>query len=229
MDNSKKQMPVTVEFQGATLEGVVWKGRNYVALKPVAEGIGLDWAGQFTKAKEHPTLSAVIEEIPMTAADGKKYRSVCIPDTMLPFWLALVQPNKVKKELREKVIRFQTEAAAVLAKAFLEVRQGRKELSHRFRIMCDVLKENRQELGKDTLDHHYANEARMLNRILTGKWEKLERDLLPAADQKLLTKLEIKNSALMYRYPELKAREAILSRFVAEERARTSPRLEAAQ
>lgn len=41
----KKTQPVTVEFQGATLEGVIHQGKNFVAMEAIAEGLGLAWNG----------------------------------------------------------------------------------------------------------------------------------------------------------------------------------------
>lgn len=43
---------INVTFHGANLCIVNHEGKPYVPMKPIIEGMGLDWASQFTKLKE---------------------------------------------------------------------------------------------------------------------------------------------------------------------------------
>lgn len=85
-----------------------------VAMKPIVEGMGLDWSGQFNKIKGHPLLSKGIEEFSIPSAGGPQMMTA-LPLNRLHFWLATIQPNKVPDiAVRDRVMRFQDEAADVL-------------------------------------------------------------------------------------------------------------------
>ena len=51
---------VPVEFHGATLSASIIDGAPCVAIRPIVEALGLDWASQFTRIKRHPVLSATV-------------------------------------------------------------------------------------------------------------------------------------------------------------------------
>lgn len=98
----------SVEFHGTQLSVINHNGQPYVAMKSIVEGMGLDWAGQFTKFKSNPRFC--IEEISMQMPGDDQQRAVsCMPLRKLPGWLMSIHPNKVKPEIREKVITYQNE------------------------------------------------------------------------------------------------------------------------
>lgn len=89
---------------------VVLVGKDYeplVAMKPIVINMGLDWKSQHAKVTEK--FSSVMVEITTTGGDGKQYTMTCLPLRKLPAWLYSISPNKVKPELRDKIIRYQEE------------------------------------------------------------------------------------------------------------------------
>lgn len=133
MDNSI----IPVPFQGETLVLVNHGGKPYVAMKPLVERMGLDWASQRTKlasmfggscGDNHHNSVAVeaikptVEgqkaylELETTGGDGKRYKMVCLPLRKLPAWLYSINLNKIAPELRDKVQRYQAECDDVLWK-----------------------------------------------------------------------------------------------------------------
>lgn len=119
--DARPNLPITtIGFHGADL--IVRAGDSpsttLVAMKPVVEGMRLDWKSQHAKLKVHPVLGSTVVEITMVAEDGKPRAMTALPLNRLHFWLATIQPNKVKPEIRERVITFQTEAADVLFEHF---------------------------------------------------------------------------------------------------------------
>lgn len=58
-----KKLPVKVEFCGAVLEGVIIEQTAFVAMKPIVEGMGLDWDKQLQRIKEHPVLGPQLKII----------------------------------------------------------------------------------------------------------------------------------------------------------------------
>lgn len=115
--DARPNLPITtIGFHGAEL--IVRAGDSpattLVAMKPVVEGMGLDWKSQHAKLKAHPVLGSTVVEITMVAEDGKPRSMTALPLNRLHFWLATIQPNKVRPDLRDRVITYQTEAADVL-------------------------------------------------------------------------------------------------------------------
>lgn len=110
----------TIRFHGANL--MVQPGESpettLVAMKPVAEGMGVSWQGQHEKLLKHPVLSQGIKEILIPSAGGMQSMTA-LPLNRLHFWMATLHPNKISDPaIREKVIIYQTEAADALFERF---------------------------------------------------------------------------------------------------------------
>lgn len=98
---------ISVPFHGNTLFVVEHDGQPYTPMKPIVEGMGMDWASQFVKVKQR--FASSIVEIAMVAEDGKQREMTCLAMRKLAGWLMTIYPNKVKPEIRESIIRYQNE------------------------------------------------------------------------------------------------------------------------
>ncbi|EHQ9354256.1 phage antirepressor N-terminal domain-containing protein [Salmonella enterica] len=118
---------INVPFHGDTLYLVSYNGEPFTPMKPIVDGMGLDWASQFTKIKNRFKSSVV--EITMVAADGKNRDMSCLALRKLPGWLHTINVGKVRPELREKVSRYQEECDDVLYQYWTngEVKNHRKK------------------------------------------------------------------------------------------------------
>lgn len=96
-----------VPFYEDTVVLVGQGNEPYIAMKPIVVNMGLDWNGQRTKIVER--FGSTVEEISTVAEDGKLRGMTCLPLRKLPAWLYSISPNKVKPELRDKIIRYQEE------------------------------------------------------------------------------------------------------------------------
>ena len=99
-----------VPFHGSNLYLVDHQGEPYVPMKPVVEGMGLDWKTQ------HRKMTAKFKgmvEMTIPSAGGNQTMT-CLPLRKLPAWLYSVQPGKVSPEIREKVVAYQEECDEVL-------------------------------------------------------------------------------------------------------------------
>lgn len=104
---------ITVPFHGDTLFLVEHNGEAYTPMKPIVDGMGLDWASQFTKLKQR--FATCIVEITMQVPGDTQGRSViCMALRKLAGWLYTISPNKVRPELREKIMQYQAECDDVL-------------------------------------------------------------------------------------------------------------------
>ncbi|OBY75916.1 phage antirepressor N-terminal domain-containing protein [Acinetobacter gyllenbergii] len=96
-----------VTFNNANLSIIDYNGQPYVPMRPIVEGMGLDWMGQYTKLKQR--FASTIEEISTVAQDGKQRVMICLPLKKLFGWMMTISPNKVKPELKETIIKYQDE------------------------------------------------------------------------------------------------------------------------
>ncbi|HBC5915864.1 TPA: phage antirepressor N-terminal domain-containing protein [Proteus mirabilis] len=103
---------INVPFHGNNLYVVNYNGQPYVPMKPIVEGMGMDWTGQLNKLKQK--FRSTVEEISIVAADGKERNMICLALRKLAGWLHTISPNKVKPEIRDKVIKYQEECDDVL-------------------------------------------------------------------------------------------------------------------
>lgn len=103
---------ITVPFHNNELIVVDFNNQPYTPMRPIVEGMGLDWKAQLVKIKQR--FSSVVGEITTTGKDGKQYLMLCLPLKKLFGWLMTISPNKVKPELRDTVIMYQNECDDVL-------------------------------------------------------------------------------------------------------------------
>ena len=101
----------TVDFHGNELITVLYRNIEYVAMKPVVEGMGLSWQGQQTKIRTSLTYQAVL--IPLRTGGGTQ-EMLCIPLARLNGWLFSITPGKVRQEIRPTVELYQEECFVVL-------------------------------------------------------------------------------------------------------------------
>lgn len=104
---------INVPFYGDTLYIVNHEGEAQVPMRPVVEGMGLDWASQYTKIKHRfgTSVAMITMQLP---SDVQRREVVCLSLRKLPGWLHTINVGKVRAELREKVTRYQEECDDVL-------------------------------------------------------------------------------------------------------------------
>lgn len=104
---------ITVDFYGQRIIAIEHNDQPFVAMKPVAEGMGLDWKSQHVKLSSSARFSMV--EITMQVPGDDQQRSFsCLPLRKLPGWLMTIHAGKVRPEIRDKVITYQNECDDVL-------------------------------------------------------------------------------------------------------------------
>lgn len=107
-----------VSFHGDQLIGVQTEdGTVYAPFNRLCENLGLQRAGQTQRIQRHTVLTDALVMLSIETAGGAQHVQ-CLRIDALPLWLSGVQASRVKEELREKLIRYQKEAAVVLWQAF---------------------------------------------------------------------------------------------------------------
>jgi hypothetical protein len=148
-------------------------GRIYVALKPFITAMGLDWKSQHAKIREDSRFN--YGDITMIGLDGKKRKMGSLDLDHLPAFLYSINPNRVKKELRDRIIAFQAETFAVIndywrkkSRPIVIESADTSRLAKLEREIARLRKEN--DTLREYADPFIANgveEARRLSSLLT--------------------------------------------------------------
>ncbi len=93
---------INVPFRNTTLEMIGHDGQPYVAMRPIVDGMGLDWKTQHRKLTTEKERWSVV--IMTTETPAGLRESVCIPLRKTFAWLNTVSANKVRPELRETIL-----------------------------------------------------------------------------------------------------------------------------
>jgi hypothetical protein len=119
----------TVLFYDDEITAVVVKSGKqqtiYVPLRPLCDYLGLNWSGQQQRIDRDPVLSEVkgvcVIHTPSTSSrGGGPQEMICLPLDYLNGWLFGINANRVKEDVREKLITYQRECYRVLADHFVD-------------------------------------------------------------------------------------------------------------
>lgn len=114
------QTLVTVDFHGQSLVAALIDGKPYVAMKPICENIGLQWEAQLKRIHRNHVLSTCMSMMDIQVPGDDQRRShAFMPLDMLNGWLFGVDVNRVKDEIKPKIIRYQEECYRVLFQHFM--------------------------------------------------------------------------------------------------------------
>lgn len=106
-----------VRFDGDELETLPG---GHVVLKPMCRALGLDARAQQRRIQRQAWAGAAMMAAP--DARGCIQEHFCLHVTSVHMWLATIDANRVKPEVHEKLVRYQREAAQVLAAHFMGTR-----------------------------------------------------------------------------------------------------------
>jgi hypothetical protein len=103
---SKPIISSTVTFHSAELLLVDYGGDPFVPMRPLVDGIGLNWKSQRAKLRSSRFAAAVVD---LTLIDrvGQCREMPCLPLRKLPGWLMTLSPHNACQRIRKKVIAYQ--------------------------------------------------------------------------------------------------------------------------
>lgn len=94
-------------------------GGGVVAMNPTCEAMGLSFGSQYNRLMRARWAKSTVFMMKMVAADGKEREMTFVPRKVFALWLATIDTNRIKdKVVREKVERYQLEAADALDRHF---------------------------------------------------------------------------------------------------------------
>lgn len=93
----------------------------FVPLRPIVELLGLDWSGQLRRVRNDAVLAEEVQPVRVETAGGPQ-EMPCLPLDMLNGWLFGINANRVREDVRERLVRYQRDCYRVLYEAFNEGR-----------------------------------------------------------------------------------------------------------
>ena len=126
MTKDKALVPVeqrSVNFYGDDLTAVRASDSHiYASLTQMCNALGIDAQGQRRRIERHAVLNKGLEGVDNLSTPGGTQSGYVLRVDLIPLWLSGIRVSAVKEELRQKLEKFQEEAAAVLWEAFQEGR-----------------------------------------------------------------------------------------------------------
>ncbi|WP_213879212.1 KilA-N domain-containing protein [Pseudomonas sp. dw_358] len=74
---------------------------------------------------------------------------------------------------------------------------ARREAAIGHKAVCDAVALNCEAQGKTPKPHHFINEARLINQVITGSFAGRDRDQLDTAELEIVTLAELRDSGLL--------------------------------
>lgn len=104
-----------VRFSGGALQVLRdAEGRAWMLLRPACKALGLDAEGQRMRLERAVWSSACVMKA--EGAHGKHRSFYCLRSDRVAMWLATISVKRVRPELRERLVKWQCEAADALAR-----------------------------------------------------------------------------------------------------------------
>lgn len=123
MSQDKALIPIeqrSIDFYGDELIVVSLEGQPYVPIAPICDFLGVSWSGQSERIRRDAVLSEAALSLRVTRKESQRggREMTCLPLEYLNGWLFGINANRVKEELRERLIRYQRDCYRVLSQAF---------------------------------------------------------------------------------------------------------------
>lgn len=120
--------------------------QDWVPLKPVCEGLGLNWAGERSRLKHDSKFTCRFMRL--DGSGGRTREFLCLPVYQLVGWLVSINADRVRESGREMVKQFQQESLEAL---FGYWRGGQGEAKGMDRVV--------EEKSRTREPHHDPGEA----------------------------------------------------------------------
>lgn len=104
---------------------------------------------------------------------------------------------------------------------------ARREAAIGHKAVCDAIAFNCEAQGKTPQRHHFINEARLINEVITGASTGRNRDLLSTGELELVTMVEIRDVLLMGQGLSFAERKVTLLQYVRDLQSKHQRRIAA--
>lgn len=105
----------TIDFHGTEIPVFEKDGKQYVAMKPIVEAMGLIWRKQLALIKRDPVLNSGITVMVIPSKGGNQ-ETVCLPLNKLNGWLFKIDANRYRHDMKRfnAIVTYQNNCYDVL-------------------------------------------------------------------------------------------------------------------
>ncbi len=211
-------------FEGKSVRAGISDGQPVWVGKDACEALGI------SKYRDAIAQLDADEFVSISVDTNKGPRKMSAVTEAGIYGLMLIAPSEVAQRFRRWLKHELLPTLRKEGEYSLKRSSDWSRLRHRaassFKLMSTSLEETRKELGKETEKHHYSNEARLINWAVFGSFDSVDRDSLHPLNLDLVAAAEMKNTILIARGYTYELRKPTLKRFVEEQRARLTLKLE---
>ncbi|MCB8988840.1 MAG: ORF6C domain-containing protein [Ardenticatenaceae bacterium] len=97
-------------------------GRVMIPVRPLCDRLGVAWSPQLRRINRDAVLADEVQGVTVTVTPGGKQEMMCLPLDYISGWLFGINADRVKSEIKDRLIRYQRECYKVLAEAFQDGR-----------------------------------------------------------------------------------------------------------
>jgi phage regulator Rha-like protein len=199
---------------------VIHYGKPFTTTLAIAEGVGMEHAGVIKLVRKFKSdfeefgfLGFQIQE--KRGTQGAQTEFAELNEDQATYLMTLFRNTPIVRAFKIRLVKAFRSALNELdriraQKADPAWKATRDETRVGYKWMSRALEEQRAAQGKATGQHHYANEARMLNALLSGKYAALNRDRLTGSNLDALAELQRVNAMLLARGIDYRQRKDIL-------------------
>lgn len=157
--------PVVIDFHGDEILTVSIEETPFVPMKPIVEALGLAWSPQKRKLTWNRRYDHMITPL---LTNGGTQDMLCIPLRKLNGWLFSVNPNKVRDDVRPKLIAYQEECFEVLYRYWhgeMDVSAGLVTRTFAADLQNRVWYDGSPVLASSSLAVFYGTDAKTLSNL----------------------------------------------------------------
>lgn len=205
------------DFDGAGVRTVMRDAEAWFVIADIAAALGYRDTNEAARILDDDEKGTQI----VRTLGGKQKMLVCSESGL--YALILRSRKQEARRFRKWVTGEVLPAIRKTGQYQADWRKLRHEAASSYKVMGAVLQMARADAGKTTASHHYSNEARLVNFVLLGKFEGVDRNALGASDLALLAHLEERNAVLIARDVAYDQRKPMLKQYAMDWRLTRAP------
>lgn len=113
-------------------------------------------------------------------------------------------------------IWFEDQMDVLTSRDVVALEAAKRQAAVSYRSLCEALELTHQEIGKVTKPHHYMNEARLINEILTGQFRGRDRSQLTLPELEMVILMENRDVLLLGQGKDYSKRKVALSVYLRQ-------------
>lgn len=203
---------------------IVHDNEPFTTSLAISEGVGLDHKIVIRLVRKYKTDFEEFGRVnfqssPFKTEGGIQQREIAeLNEDQATYLITLFKNTETVRAFKIKLVKAFRKALKALERLRKQTSEPdwklvRDETKLGYKWMTEALQETRAAIGKQTKSHHYSNEAKMINAVLSNRFAGLDRNSLSAADLKLMADLQRYNAMLIAQdLPYQKRKEALMDR-----------------